>query len=153
MIKNLTQGSVINSRHPRRFWGAKWSKHFRLNLARPRTYPGVPNFHWSVFCFKKIVVENFFSVGTTGQVYFGVERANCVIFCCLFEILFAKTLVYLCGKLFSVSPCNTTQNHLELSSKTQFWTRNVRNLTKSHHLGYAAARVSPRRFPPLLQSI
>ena len=39
-------------------------------------------------------------------------------------------------------------NEYEITSKSKFWTRNVRNLTKSRHLGYRADRVSPRRFPP-----
>ena len=34
----------------------------------------------------------------------------------------------------SASPGKTMQNHLELSSKIQFWTRSVRNRTKSRDL-------------------
>ena len=45
------------------------------------------------------------------------------------------------------------QIHSEFLSKNQFWTRSLREWTKSRHLGYPADRVSPRRFPPLLQSI
>ena len=55
--------------------------------------------------------------------------------------------------VFWASPGKAMQNHLEISSKIQFWTRNVRNWTKSRHLGYPSDRVSPPRFPPLLQSI
>ena len=46
-----------------------------------------------------------------------------------------------------------TPNEYEITSKSQFWTRSVRNCIKSRHVGYPADRVSPRRFPPLLQSI
>ena len=36
------------------------------------------------------------------------------------------------------SPRKAMQNHLEISSKTQFWIRNVRNLTNNRYLGYRA---------------
>ena len=36
--------------------------------------------------------------------------------------------------VFWVSPAKTMQNHLEISSKNHFWTRNVRNWTKSRDL-------------------
>ena len=44
-------------------------------------------------------------------------------------------------------------NEYEITSKSQFCIRNMRNLMKSRHLGYPADRVSPRIFPPLFLSI
>ena len=47
--------------------------------------------------------------------------------------------------VFLASPRKTMQNHLEISSKIQFWIQSVRNLTKSRHSGPIWARMGPAR--------
>jgi len=46
--------------------------------------------------------------------------------------------------VFQASPRKTMQNHYEITSKTQFWTRNVANWTESRHLDMSRpAKASP----------
>ena len=38
------------------------------------------------------------------------------------------------NNVFGAPRCKTMQNHYEITSKSQFWIRNMRNLTKSRDL-------------------
>ena len=59
--------------------------------------------------------------------------------------IFGKILRFLVKKyVFCASPAKAMQNHLEISSKTLFWTRNVPNWTKSRDLDMSGpAKTSP----------
>ena len=50
---------------------------------------------------------------------------------CMFIDFWINCMVFFSKPCFWAFPCKTMQNHLEISSKTQFWTRSVRNWTKT----------------------
>ena len=52
----------------------------------------------------------------------------------VFHVLLITCYVFVWKVCFWASPCKTMQNHLDISSKTQFWIRSVRNWTKSRDM-------------------
>ena len=79
-------------------------------------------------------------VSKAGFLFFYFLCFILLVICLVIEFIF---MLLMENSVFGIPRHKTLQNHYEITSKSQFWTRNVRNLTKTCPYGPIWARPGP----------